>query len=365
MVKAILDGRKTCTRRVVKGYIPKDAEFGYTTFTPNGAISCRGIFETGYPGYGEKFFEPQYNRGDILYVRETWHKYAKRVGNGESCHLAEFYGYKASIANSEDANEPWKPSIHMPKEAARIWLKVTGVRVEQLQEITEAEAILEGAIDNRAFIHSPDNEYDHIHTAREHFIDIWNSTIKKSDLDKYGWSANPWVWVIEFERCEEPGKGKGAMMNRYLFKAKRRDDGQWIKGTVLFHDVDAATIFNQHPADGSLQGFEVDPSTICQCTGLKDKNGNLIWENDILMCHGNREDIVKAVYGKFTVINAETLESVDNVVGWHYEVIPTDSLSKCEPFCLPMPLTDEYVKICEFEVIGNVFENPELLESEG
>ena len=94
----------------------------------------------------------------------------------------------------------------MPKEAARIWLKVTDVRVERLQDITEAEAILEGATNNIAFIHSPDNEYDHIHTAREHFIDIWNSTIKKGDLDKYGWDANPFVWVIEFEWCEKPGK---------------------------------------------------------------------------------------------------------------------------------------------------------------
>lgn len=92
----------------------------------------------------------------------------------------------------------------MPKEAARIWLKVTDVRVERLQEITEDGAKAEGAIDNRGFIHSPENEYDSIHTAREHFIEIWNSTIKKSDFDRYGWDANPWVWVIEFERCEKP-----------------------------------------------------------------------------------------------------------------------------------------------------------------
>ena len=92
----------------------------------------------------------------------------------------------------------------MPKEAARIWLKVTDVHVERLQEITEDGAKAEGAIDNRGFIHSPENEYDSIHTAREHFIEIWNNTIKKSDLDCYGWDVNPWVWVIEYERCEKP-----------------------------------------------------------------------------------------------------------------------------------------------------------------
>lgn len=82
--------------------------------------------------------------------------------------------------------------------------KVTEVRVERLQEITEDGAILEGAIDNRGFIHAPDDEYNHIHSAKEHFMNIWNSTIKKSDLDRYGWDASPWVWVIEFERCEKP-----------------------------------------------------------------------------------------------------------------------------------------------------------------
>lgn len=96
----------------------------------------------------------------------------------------------------------WKQSLFMPKEAARIWLKVTNVRVEQLQDITEDGAEAEGVIDNRGFIHSPENEYDRIYTAREHFIEIWDRTIKKSDLDSYGWDANPWVWVIEFERCE-------------------------------------------------------------------------------------------------------------------------------------------------------------------
>lgn len=196
MVKAILDGRKRCTRRIVKGYIPNDAKWGYTAFTPKGCISCRGTFTDGY---GEKFFKLPCEPSNILYVRETWHKYTKRVGNGESCHLAEFYGYKASVANSEDANEPWKPSIHMPKEAARIWLKVTDVRVERLQDITDKDAEREGA--------QPDNPFDYDVDKwpnLEHFKEIWNSTIKKSYIDSYGWQANPWVWVIDFERCERP-----------------------------------------------------------------------------------------------------------------------------------------------------------------
>ena len=96
----------------------------------------------------------------------------------------------------------------MPREAARIWLKVTDVRVERLQDITEDGARLEGAIDNRGFIHAYNNEYASIHTAREHFIEIWNSTINKVDLSLYGWEANPFVWVIEYERIHYPENEK-------------------------------------------------------------------------------------------------------------------------------------------------------------
>ena len=194
MVRAIMDGRKTCTRRVVKTR-RKDACGFYVTKRTDGSFT--GIYEYDED---ERMFEnqliPPYKPGDILYVRETWHRYTKRVGKGEGCHLEEHYGYKASIANSEDVEEPWKPSIHMPKEAARIWLKVTDVRVERLQEITADDIRNEGL--SSAAVHCGDMEI-----ALKEWENLWNSTIKKSDLGRYGWNASPWVWVIEFERCEK------------------------------------------------------------------------------------------------------------------------------------------------------------------
>lgn len=174
MVRAILDGRKDATRRIVKGFIPDDAVWGYTAFTPKGYISCRGTFADGY---GEKFFKLPCEPGDILYVRETW----KKAPNG-------YYYYEDWQRNDIADVTKWKPSIHMPKEAARIWLKVTDVRVERLQEITEVQAKAEGC--NSGLITGAC-------TARGQFEDLWNSTIKKPDLDRYG-------WIIEFERCEKP-----------------------------------------------------------------------------------------------------------------------------------------------------------------
>lgn len=183
MVRAILDGRKDATRRIVKGFIPDDAVWGYTAFTPKGYISCRGTFADGY---GEKFFKLPCEPGDILYVRETW----KKAPNG-------YYYYEDWQRNDIADVTKWKPSIHMPKEAARIWLKVTDVRVERLQEITSEQIYREGV----------EVEYPHVLNGEEKryaFSRLWDSTIKKSDLDRYGWNASPWVWVIEFERCEKP-----------------------------------------------------------------------------------------------------------------------------------------------------------------
>ena len=210
MVRAILDGRKSCTRRIIKGFIPKDAQFGYTAFTPHGSISCRGVFEN--EGYGEMFFKLPYQIGDILYVRETWERFEcwncegdergncpkqpKKSVLDKTCGC---YMYRATDEISGDAK--WHPSIHMPKEAARIWLEVTNVRVERLRDITGLSVQKEG-------IEVEPNEcagkFDFVSELFLLFQRLWDSTIKKSDLDCYGWNANPWVWVIEFERCEKP-----------------------------------------------------------------------------------------------------------------------------------------------------------------
>lgn len=215
MVRAIMYGRKTCTRRIVKDGIPDDAMWGYTAFTPKGYISCRGVYADGY---GEGFYKLPYQPGDLLYVRETWGisnmddeskmayivYRASEEQENEGCrevHLPDekFEKMYESMAESEPE---WRPSIHMPKEAARIWLKVTDVRVERLQDITDDGAKAEGA--NWKNGKNVGWEEKMRRTAVERFAEIWESTIKKTDKHIHGWNANPYVWVIEFERCEKP-----------------------------------------------------------------------------------------------------------------------------------------------------------------
>lgn len=156
----------------------------------------------------------KYKVGDVLYVRETWQKLesdiAADLNDNEYAYVfrASENGQNWAI-NTKDWT--WRPSLHMPKEAARIFLKVTGVRVERLHEITPEQADKEGVgnlfmteiacsdIDD-GYGAEIDEEYG---LAREQFAYLWDSTVNKSDLDRYGWNASPWVWVIEFERCKK------------------------------------------------------------------------------------------------------------------------------------------------------------------
>lgn len=194
MVRAILEGRKSCTRRLVKPQPDEKHTYplGFVTdSTEKKEVGCFGFGVDEYGG-SVQYAKPPYQPGDILYVRETWMDYAGRTMYRADCDKYRLYSLNF-------AGFGWKPSIHMPKEAARIWLKVTDVRVERLQEISAESALLEGT-DKYIYLNG---EFDE-NAILTSFIGIWNSTIKKSDLDRYGWNANPWVWVIEFERCEKP-----------------------------------------------------------------------------------------------------------------------------------------------------------------
>jgi len=182
MVIAILDGRKTMTRRAVK---PQ----------PNGEIKANIPYEF-YGSKTERIFTDtkaylaRYSVGDVLWVRETW------ADNIPGCPNGITYRADHIDPKGDGPANPikWKPSIHMPKSAARIWLTVTDVRVERLQEILCGDMKREGCIPATV----TGGQYQQ--WQREYWIPLWDSTIKIQDISRYGWDANPWVWVISFER---------------------------------------------------------------------------------------------------------------------------------------------------------------------
>lgn len=194
MVMAILDGRKTVTRRVVKPQ-PEFAQIyeykGETLYCGEERVWCF-TNHVAPDCFCEcdwlKQFAP-YRPGDILYVRETWTYLGTDMENNPC------FAYKAKSPHLQNNMYiKWRPSIHMPREAARIFLRVTDVRAERLQDITEEQAIAEGVrigIGGEPFF-----------SCKDAFIDVWNSTLKKDSNCTF--MHNPWVWVIEFERCEKP-----------------------------------------------------------------------------------------------------------------------------------------------------------------
>lgn len=181
MVRAILDGRKTVTRRVVKQKAVEDvlsspARRENPDIPDNRFIEC--------------LCTAPCTPGDILYLRETW----TTVPDGS-------YVYKASTECPDAWKGTWHPSIHMPREAARLFLRVTGVQVERLQDMRLADCLKEGVQLTTA--EQGDLVIQGVR-ARDRFSRVWDRTIKPADLLTYGWAANPWVWVIEFERCNRP-----------------------------------------------------------------------------------------------------------------------------------------------------------------
>lgn len=203
MVRAILDGRKTCTRRLVK-------------FLPGENSQWTGYIKDGlmlYNGRNEPCIrKAPYHPGDILYVRETWGE-----GYEEGTYIYRASDKLADLPTFKESSKLiYRPPIYMPKEAARIWLKVMNVRVERLQEMKPVDVIKEGAYPDcwdclntygesgSQCCYGTEEQCSQCDEVMMEWEKLWNSTIKKSDLDRYSWDANPWVWVIEFERCEKP-----------------------------------------------------------------------------------------------------------------------------------------------------------------
>lgn len=204
MVRAILEGRKTVTRRVVKPHY-RPGETGWQVITEKHSGKYVRIEYLDEWENETRYMIDPFRPGDILYVRETWaYGYVDTTDFECRCNECFFEELKAGTQKdsflmpryfyrTEDLdglNVRWRPSIHMPKEAARLFLRVTDVRVERLKQISAFDAMDEGFEDWK------------------NFVMFWDKTIKPAELPLYGWEANPWVWVIEFERCEKSKEDK-------------------------------------------------------------------------------------------------------------------------------------------------------------
>ncbi len=178
MVRAILAGRKNVTRRVVKPPALDRLVIGgkgklFGSYDPD-------VSDEVYPTVDDG----PYQTGDILYVREAWQQ-----------NYDGSYSYRAGHKFEKEGG--WRPSIHMPREAARIFLRVTDVQVERLQAITIGGMLAEGVIPNN----TTGGQWQQWQT--DYMKPVWDSTVKEPDRSRYGWDANPWVWVIAFGRISK------------------------------------------------------------------------------------------------------------------------------------------------------------------
>ncbi|MDV5252236.1 morphogenetic protein [Enterobacter hormaechei] len=206
MVRAILDGRKTQTRRIMKKQPePSKAREGDFYFPCNKMQSMVHVSDF-IPGNSmipdaHEFFSkccPFGEVGDRIWVRETWARYNI---DQDSHDMA----YRATTPEDWPEEGRWRPSIHMPRWASRITLEITGVRVERLQSISPNDASREGLIKlpatGRYCLNQGDQYFGGAsHDAREVFSWLWESIYGAES-----WQSNPWVWVIEFKRIEGGG----------------------------------------------------------------------------------------------------------------------------------------------------------------
>lgn len=188
MMQAILNGHKTITRRIVKPQPTILEKKSMWRYCPNWLFVWplhqeQVLIDEGFP----LSKQIPYKIGDIIWARETWAEWS----GGYAYKAYNPYGY--SYPNSYV--DKWKPSIHMPKQAARVFLKIKNVRMERIQAITPEDCEAEGV--NHISIVGPE-------LIKKQYSALWDSTIDKKHRDIYGWEANPWVWVIEFEPCDVP-----------------------------------------------------------------------------------------------------------------------------------------------------------------
>lgn len=181
MVRAIIDGRKTQTRRIIKKPPGEGSIVAYNRY-------YNILIVNNIPSFSAPIEE-----GDVLWVRETWAAWSRTYGSFPKVI------YKADENPRNISDIEWRPSIHMPRDLARIFLRVTGVRAERLQDISGPDCVAEGC--DAEMLSEVGEEF-----TRGVFHGIWDSTIKKKDLPRCGWDANPWVWVYEFERIEGGAK---------------------------------------------------------------------------------------------------------------------------------------------------------------
>lgn len=184
MVRAILEGRKTQTRRVLKSQ-PRG------NYKPTGFIDKGCDYEFHDAEHEAKYWHCPYGKpGDRLWIRESWANIPETYpGN---LHL-KADATKDDLLWFTEMGWKWKPSIHMPRWASRITLEIVNIRVERLQDISEEDAKAEGAIPVGWIKHE-----EHLPHYVKSFIKLWNSINAKRG---YGWDTNPWVWVIEFKKA--------------------------------------------------------------------------------------------------------------------------------------------------------------------